>query len=101
MVGTQTQTRPVVIATAAALTLSAFLWEQDAVVIENEETNNMPRLENKISSRIAEINGEFMAGQELSQIKILNEFVQKLIKNTRDIDSGIVNIINKNFWDLF
>lgn len=55
MIGTQAQTRPMVIATAAVLTLSAFLLERSALLVANKETK-MPTLDNEVSSRIAEMN---------------------------------------------
>ena len=85
MIGTQAQTRPMVIATAAVLTLSAFLLERSALLVANKETK-MPTLDNEVSSRIAEMNSEFRVGPDLAQIEVLNRFVQKLVRSTKDID---------------
>jgi hypothetical protein len=100
MVGTQAQTRHIVIATTAALTLSAFLLERGVFVVANKETK-MPPLNREVSSRIAEINDEFQAGAEFAQIEVLNGFVQRLVRNTKDIDPAVIGAINKDFWGLF
>ena len=100
MTGTQVQTRPIIMATTVVLTLSAFLWERSTLVLGNRETM-MPRLEAKVSSRIAEINDEFRAAPEIAQIEILNGVVRRLIQDTKDIDPAVTDALNKDFWNLF
>lgn len=66
----------------------------------NKETK-MPILDKEVSSRIAERNENFHIGPEIAQIEVLNGFVQKLIRNTKDIDPTVIGVINKDFWRLF
>jgi len=37
----------------------------------------------------------------IKKITILNQFMQKLSKNSKDLEPDIIEIVNDHFWELF
>jgi hypothetical protein len=38
---------------------------------------------------------------EEHEVKVLENFVTKLLNNTKDMDADIAQIVNENFWDIY
>jgi hypothetical protein len=79
-------------------------WEEEMKDVTIQVISNLSLKENKeLENAIKEglesgISNDFDSDEHQ---RILREFVEKLAKNSKDIDPDINEMINENFWDLF